>query len=68
MRIAVICLGEGVALLPLPFLSLKHWQTLTLVCLAIGVLLGWILLGEIYPHALNTAGDWLWSQIKEKLS
>jgi len=56
MRIAVICLGEGVALLPLPFISLKHWQTLTLVCLAIGVLMGWIVFAEIVPQVWKKIG------------
>lgn len=43
LRVAVICLGAGVALLPLPFVSLALWQTRAAIGAALAVLLLWLL-------------------------
>lgn len=43
LRAAVICLGAGVALLPLPFVSLSRWQTRVAIGAALAVLALWVL-------------------------
>jgi hypothetical protein len=43
LRAGVICLGAGVALLPLPFLALSLWQTRVAIGVVAGVVLAWLL-------------------------
>jgi hypothetical protein len=43
LRAGVICLGAGVALLPLPFLALSLWQTRMVIGGVAGIALAWLL-------------------------
>jgi hypothetical protein len=43
LRIGIVCLGAGVALLPLPFVGISLTQTRVAIGVAIGVLLVWMI-------------------------
>jgi hypothetical protein len=54
LRAAVICLGAGVALLPLPFISLARWQTGVAIGAALAVVLFWLLWELYLEHRART--------------
>jgi hypothetical protein len=47
LRIGVICLGLGVALLPLPFVVLASWETALVVAGAALIVIAWVCFAEL---------------------
>ena len=61
IRTAVVSLGVGVALLPLPFLQLSHNQSLAATFIGAATLAGWIVFGEIVgAERLRSASESAW--------
>lgn len=58
LRIAVVCLGAAVALLPLPFLKLSGRETTWIVCITAGVVAAYVVVELVVALRYRFPGFW----------